>query len=119
MDGPEAADSLREVLRLYDVRDRSETRAAIAGLIGVRSRGATARVPGAHPGAFCRGLDVTLEFDPQAWEGSGLVLLASVLERFLALHATVNAFVRTTAVLGGQLGAAAAFPPRAGARVLL
>ena len=37
-------------------------------------------------GAFCRGLDVTLEFDPRTWQASGLYLLASVLEHFLALH---------------------------------
>jgi type VI secretion system protein ImpG len=42
-----------------------------------------------------------------------------VLERFLALHATVNSFVRTTAMLRGQPGSVVAFPPRAGARVLL
>ena len=50
-------------------------------------------------GAFCRGLDVTLEFDPRAWQVGGLFLLASVLERFLALHATINSFTRTRAVL--------------------
>lgn len=119
VNGPEAAESLREVLRLYDVQDRSETRAIISGLVGVRSCGATARVPNARPGGFCRGLDVTLEFDASAWRSSGLVLLASVLGRFLALHATVNAFVRTTAVLQGQPGTVAKFPPRAGHRVLL
>ena len=78
-----------------------------------------ARVPGARPGSFCRGLDVTLEFDARAWESAGLFLLATVLERFLALHATVNAFVRTSAVLQGRSGLAASFPPRGGARVLL
>jgi type VI secretion system protein ImpG len=116
--GPAAADSLREVLRLYDLRDTVESRALIAGLVGVRSKPGTARVPGARPGGFCRGIDVTLEFDARAWETAGLFLLATVLERFLALHATVNSFVRTTAVLQGQSGAVAAFPPRAGARVL-
>ena len=55
-------------------------------------------------GAFCRGLDVTLEFDPRAWQVGGLFLLASVLERFLALHATVNSFTRTRAVLRGRPG---------------
>lgn len=116
--GPAAAESLREVLRLYDLRDTVETRALIAGLVGVRSKPGTARVPGARPGGFCRGIDVTLEFDARAWDTAGLFLLATVLERFLALHATVNSFVRTTAVLQGQSGAAARFPPRAGARVL-
>lgn len=117
--GAEAAESLREVLRLYDLRDSAETRAAIGGLVGVRTTPGTARVPGARPGAFCRGLDVALEFDGRSWETAGLFLLAAVLERFLALHATVNAFVRTTAVIRGGSGPAARFPPRAGARPLL
>ena len=117
--GEGAADSLREVLRLYDLRDTAESRAAIANLLAVRSKPATARVPGARPGSFCRGLDVTLEFDARTWAGSGLYLLAAVLDRFLALHATVNSFVRTTAVLRGRDAAVARFPARAGAQALL
>jgi type VI secretion system protein ImpG len=117
--GPEAADSLREVLRLYDLRDTQESRTAIASLVSVRSQAATARVPGARQGSFCRGLDVTLEFDPRVWDSAGLFLMATVLERFLALHATVNSFVRTTVVLQGRSGPVYRSPPRAGARVLL
>ncbi len=117
--GPGAADSLREVLRLYDLRDTPESRAAIVSLLSVQSQPATARVPGARQGSFCRGLDVTLEFDARTWESAGLFLMAAVLERFLALHATVNSFVRTAVVLQGRKGAIFRSPPRAGARVLL
>jgi type VI secretion system protein ImpG len=117
--GAEGAAALREVLRLYDLRDSPETRAATRALISVNSAPGVARVPGSRPGAFCRGLDVTLTFDAAAWAPSGLYLLAAVLDRFLALHATVNSFVRTRAVLAGRPGTAAEWPPRAGARVLL
>lgn len=117
--GPAAAESLRGILHLYDPYETAETRTSIAGLLSVTAKGGTARVPGARPGAFCRGLDVELTFDPKIWDANGLYLMASVLERFLALHATVNAFVRTTVVLQGRIGSAARFPPRAGARVLL
>lgn len=116
--GEDGAHALREVLRLYDVRQTAETAAAIGGLVGVSSRPGAARVPGSRAGAFCRGLDVTLEFDARAW-GSGLYLMASVLNAFLALHATVNAFVRTSAVLRGRPGRAAAWPATAGRRTLL
>ena len=61
----------------------------------------------------------TLEFEPGVWETSGLYLLASVLDRFLALHATVNSFVRTRAVLRGRTGRGRVWPARAGMRVLL
>ena len=117
--GAGAADSLREVLRLYDLRDSSESRALIASLLSVRSKPGTARVPGARPGSFCRGTEVTLEFDARAWGSMGLFLLACVLDRFLALHATVNSFVRTSVVLQGQPGTVVRFAPRAGTRVLL
>lgn len=117
--GDDGAAALREVLRLYDLRDLQETRIAVAALVGVTASPSAARVPGSRLGAFCRGLDVTLEFDPQAWQTSGLYGLAAVLDRFLALHATVNSFVRTSVVLRGRPGRVAAWPPRAGARVLL
>jgi len=117
--GEEGAQALKEVLRLYDLRDSAETHAAIEGLVGVSAASGVARLPDGRLGAFCRGLDVTLEFDPRAWQTAGLFLMAGVLERFLALHASVNSFVRTSAVLRGRPGTVAAWPARAGARVLL
>jgi type VI secretion system protein ImpG len=117
--GAEGAAALREVLRLYDMRDSAETRTAIDGLIGVTAAPGSARLPGSRAGAFCRGVDVRLEFDAAAWQSGGLYLIAGVLERFLALHATVNSFVRTTAIVRGQPGYAASWPARAGMRVLL
>ncbi len=117
--GAAGADALKEVLRLYDMRDSPETRAMIDGLLGVTSKPGAARVPGGRGGSFCRGIDVTLEFDARVWQASGLYLLAAVLDRFLALHATVNSFVRTRAVLRGRGGVTASWPARAGTRVLL
>jgi type VI secretion system protein ImpG len=122
--GETAAEALREVLRLYDCRDTSESRAAIRALLGVTSRAGAARIPGlrgpgARTGGFCRGLDVTLTFDEQVWTTGGLYVLASVLDRFLALHATVNSFVRTRAILRGRPEAVASWPARAGSQVLL
>jgi type VI secretion system protein ImpG len=117
--GAEGAAARKEVLRLYDLRESAETRAAIDGLVGITAKPGVARVPGGRSGSFCRGLDVTLEFDQRTWQAGGLYLLASVLDRFLALHATVNSFVRTRAVLRGRTGTVAAWPARAGAHVLL
>jgi type VI secretion system protein ImpG len=119
VDGAAGAAALKEVLRLYDLREASETRAAIDALLGVSAQPGVSRLPGGRAGSFCRGLDVTLEFDARGWRDSGLFLLASVLDRFLALHATVNSFVRCTAMLRGRADAAAKWPARAGARVLL
>lgn len=117
--GEAGAAALAEVLRLYDLRDSAETRTAIRALTSVTAAPGVARVPGSRLGAFCRGLDVTLTFDASAWAPGGLFLLASVIDRFLALHASVNSFVRTRVVLTGRPDTVAAWPPRAGARVLL
>lgn len=117
--GEAGAAALREILRLYDLRDSAESRAAVDGLVSVTAKPGTARVPGARIGSFCRGLDVTLEFDTRAWQSSGLFLMASVLDRFLALHATINSFVRTRVVWRGRGDVVASWPPRAGGRVLL
>ncbi|MFT8246345.1 type VI secretion system baseplate subunit TssF [Roseomonas sp. BN140053] len=117
--GPEGALALREILRLHDLRDTAESRAAIAALLAVESRPGVARLPGGRPGAFVRGLDVTLTFDPAGWQAGGLHLLAAALERFLALQVSVNAFVRTAAVLRGRPGAVARWAPRSGTRILL
>lgn len=117
--GAEGAAALREVLRLYDLHPSEGSQAAIEALVGVSAKPGVARAPGSRAGTFCRGLDVTLEFEPAAWQSGGLYLLAAVLDRFLALHATINSFVRTSVVLRGRPGRAASWPARAGMRVLL
>ncbi len=117
--GAEGAAGLREILRLYDLRDTAETRLGQEALLAVNAKSATARVAGARLGAFCRGLDVALEFDGRLYQASGLYLLASVLARFFALHASINSFVRTSVKLRGKADEEVRFPPRSGTRILL
>lgn len=117
--GDQGAMALREILRLHDLRDTAETRAALGSLMSVEARPGVARLPGGRPGAFARGLDVTLVFDPQGWSAGGLFLLSAVLARFLSLQVSINAFVRTNVVLRGRSDLVARFPPRSGTRPLL
>lgn len=117
--GPQAAQALKEMLRLHDLRDTPETRIALEGLVSVTAAPGIARLPGVRPGSFARGLEVALTFEPQAWQAGGLFLLGGVLERFLALQVSVNGFVRTRAMLRGRVDAVASWPPRSGTRVLL
>ncbi len=116
--GNAAATALKEVLRLYDLRETAESHLSIEALTSISSAPGVARAPGQR-GGFCRGLDITLEFDPRAWQVGGLYLLASVLERFFALHGSINSFTRTKVVLRGRPGVAAAWPARSGTRPLL
>ncbi len=117
--GEGGAQALREILRLHDLRDTAETRAALAAIVSVDTKPGIARLPGGRAGAFARGLDVTLTFDPAAWQAAGLYPLAQVLERFLALQVSVNAFSRTLVALRGRPGVVARFAPRSGTRTLL
>jgi type VI secretion system protein ImpG len=120
--GGQGAEALREVLRLHDLSGEETRAAAIGALLDVATKPGAARLPSGPRGmggSFCRGLDVTLTFEQRGWQTGGLYLMASVLERFLALHASVNSFVRTRAVLSGSPGVVASWPARAGWRTLL
>ncbi len=128
--GTDGGTVLKEVLRLYDFRDTAETRTAIDALTGIVTEPGVARAPDPEPPpsgqrshrrtppVFCRGLDISLEMDPRVWNGGGLYLLASVLERFFALNATINSFTRTKVVLRGRSGTVASWPARSGTRQL-
>jgi type VI secretion system protein ImpG len=116
-DGAAGADTLREILRLHDLRDVPETRAAIESIRSVTCARGTARLPG--NGAICRGIDVTVELDARRLEGTGAFLFATVLERFLGLYASINSFTRLSVRLHGRAETLRVFPPRAGDRPLL
>jgi type VI secretion system protein ImpG len=115
----DGAEALREILKLYDFRDSSETRAAIEGILEVRSRRGTARAPSAEMGSFCRGVDIEVLFDEQRFVSSGLYLLAAVIERFLALYGSINSFTRLAIKLQGRPGVLRRWSPRAGEQELL
>ena len=117
--GEEAAATLREILMLYDFRDAPETRAVIGGIVDIATRPTAARAPGGVVGAICRGLEVTVTFDPARFSGSGMFLMASVLERFFALYASANSFSQFVARVKGRKGPLRKWPPRAGRRPIL
>lgn len=113
------AEALKEMLLLYDFRDSAETQALIDGVIGLSSKHGTARVRSRGQTAFCRGIDVTVTFEEANFSGNGVYLMASVLERFLGLYASVNSFSRLTALVKGRSGVLRTWPARAGDRILL
>lgn len=106
---------LKEMLGLYDFCDCAATRQQIGGIVSVKSRHVTRRI-GA---GFCRGVEVTVEFDEDKFVGSSLYLFASVLERFLGQYVSVNSFVQLVARSAGNNQVLKQWPPRNGDRVLL
>jgi type VI secretion system protein ImpG len=114
--GPEA---LQEILGLYDFSGSAVSRQHIAGILKVESRRVVRRptIMGWH--GFCRGMEITLRFDEDKYVGSGVFLFASVLERFLGLHATLNSFTQLIATSRQRETPIKRWPPRAGEQVLL
>jgi type VI secretion system protein ImpG len=95
VDGGE--DALQELLRLHNVGDGTAGERQIQGLAAVRSAPAYARVAGEHGVAFARGRRVEVELDEEQFPGGGAYLFAGVLERFLALSASMNSFTQLVA----------------------
>lgn len=118
-DAQEGAKALREILLLYDFKDSEQTRAMIHGVAKVQSRSSTARLATTEYTAIARGVEVTVEFDPQPFPGNSVFLFAAVLERFLALYCNINSFTRLVAKETGREDELCRWPPRAGDQILL
>lgn len=89
------AAALRELLRLYANDRDAATMKQIEGVRSIRSEPAVMRVPIAGPMAFGRGLRIFVTFDESSFEGTGIFLLGSVLERFFPKYATINSMTET------------------------
>ncbi|HWQ33710.1 MAG TPA: type VI secretion system baseplate subunit TssF [Blastocatellia bacterium] len=112
-------DALREILLLYDFLDSAATRKQIAGITRVSSRRVT-RQTGSRVGTgFVRGIETTIEFDEDQFVGTGVFLLASVLERFLGLYASLNSFNQLVARTRQREKELKKWPPRMGEQILL
>lgn len=114
-------DTLRELLRMYNVGDSDIAEKQIRGIASVDSEPWYARVQGPHGISFARGRRIHLEFDESRYSGGGIYLLAAVLERFLALYASMNSFSALVARVRQQhrTYTLREWPPRAGDRILV
>lgn len=101
-DKEEGAEALREILHLYDYVENDETQALIEAIVSLSSNKVLARDPSGSLNGFCQGQEMIIEFDERRFTGTSLFLFASVLDRFLALYASVNAFTKLTAVTKGR-----------------
>jgi len=87
--------ALRELLRLYGDSTDTALQLQIEGLREASSKPCTRRLPMPGPIVFGRGLEIILEFDENAFRGTGVFLLGAVFERFLARYASINSFTET------------------------
>jgi type VI secretion system protein ImpG len=94
-EGGSGAGALRELLALYADLADAGNRHQIEGVRAVRSRRIVRRLPGVRPMTYARGIEIALQCDESAFEGSGVFLLGAVLERFFARYAAINGFTET------------------------
>ncbi len=94
-DEENGAVALRDLLMLYADKNNSVIQKQIEGVLNVSSKPVLRRIEGLGPITFGRGLEITVEFDESLFEGTGVFLLAMVLERFFAKYTTINSFVET------------------------
>lgn len=125
IDGKESLQALRELMSLCDFSGPATPQLAavnqqlIDGIKAVRSRPTLERVRSSPSQAgMCRGMEVQLDFDEEKYSGTGVFLVASVLERFFALYTGVNSFTKLIAKTIQAEGYLKKWPPRAGAHPL-
>ncbi|AUB85632.1 type VI secretion system baseplate subunit TssF [Candidatus Thiodictyon syntrophicum] len=103
-DGGQGAAALRELLGLYGGLTDADLRKQVDGILRVSSRPIVRRLPGVRPVTYGRGLEVAVECDETAFEGTGAFLLGAVLARFFARYCSINAFTETVLKTGrGEL----------------
>ncbi len=110
-----AAAALRTMLGLYAPPEDSSWERQVEGVMGVQARSAVRRLPFRGPISFGSGVEIVLELDELAFQGTSAFVFASVLERFFARHAAINSFTQLT-LRTVQRGEVMRWPPRIGMR---
>lgn len=116
----EALNAFRELLTLYAPLSDTDAELSAAGQIeGITKISSKRSV--ALPDGFegpCRGIELTIAFNPDLYQKGSILLLAGVLERFLARYVSLNSFIKLIATThtGREIKQ---WPPRSGDQILL
>lgn len=102
VDGSTGCAQLREMLLLF-ASDSRRDHAQIRGIAGLSARGTTAHVDTEVWRGYCRGTQVTLDFEEDAFVGGSPLMLSAVLARFFAMYTSVNSFVRLAVRRGDEV----------------
>ena len=108
-----------EILSLYNFADSATVRKQIAGISNVSGHPSVTRVGKAPRQAFVRGTEIELEFDENQYVGSGVYLMACVLDRFFGLYCTANSYTRLSVRSQQREDFMVRFPPRSGSLPLV
>lgn len=113
-----SAAALREIFLLFaDANDKTVER-QIRGITAIESKPVTRRIRHKSGTGVARGIEITVVFDDNAFEGSGVFLWGAVLDRFFAEYVPINSFVQTI-IHTSERGEIMSWPPRMGNQVPL
>jgi len=115
----EATQALKEILRLYDFKESSVTRALVDSISTVKTHPISAPLNIDGHTTMCRGMEVDIEIDDYKLAGSSVYLFAMILEHFFALYCSINSFTRVLVRIKSKEGYLKQCPPRAGEKILL
>jgi type VI secretion system protein ImpG len=112
------AQMLRDLLALYPDPNDSAAARQIEGVRSVGYKPVVRRMPIQGPISYGRGLEISVTFDDGAFEGAGVTVLASVLERFFARYVSINSFTQMR-LQSTTRGEVKAWPVRTGRRQIV
>jgi type VI secretion system protein ImpG len=118
-EGRDGLHALREILKLYSFSEHASTHQQVMGIREMACRRVVRRVGADAWRGFCRGFEVTLTLDESMYVGTSAFLLASVLNRFLALYASINSFTQLVLKSRQREGIWKQWPPVAGQQIVL
>lgn len=110
--------ALRELLKLYCNISDLEAKKQIEGVRSINSKPIVRRVETPGPIAFGRGLEVSVLFDENFFEGTGIFILGAVLERFFTKYVSINSFTETV-IQSQQRGEVMRWPAKVGQRQII
>jgi len=116
----EGLNALKEILCMYDFENSASNRQQISGIESVKIEHVQSRIGKDNWRGFCRGLEITLEFNEDNYVGNNAFLFASVLNYFLPMYSSINSFTQLVACKAKTKGEIwKIFPPRIGTKELL
>ncbi len=117
--GKNATMALKEILRLYDFKESSVTRALIESIMSVQAKPISAPLNIDGHTTMCRGMEIEIKLDDSLLSGSSVYLFSTILEHFFALYCSINSFTRLLVKIKSKEGYFKKCPPRAGEKTLL
>ena len=114
----ENLNALKEILRLYSCYNRADAYQQIAGIKKMFCKNVMRHIGKEAWKGFCRGIEITLEFDERLYVGSSAFLMGAVLDQFFSLYASINTFTQLIVKSSQREGIWKTWQPTIGSQLL-